>query len=129
MRWTIRHLGVALACCFVLSACEPASETLPAEMLQAWHSDAPGYEYRSFELRDDWVIFGTGLANSDMFKLEHVQSEADSAGGRRYTIRYTTMDGESVAVEIIHRPGPHTTLKFANHNEVWTPGFRPLEGV
>jgi hypothetical protein len=120
---------MALACSFALCACEPKSETLPSEMLQVWRSDEPRYIGRYFELRDNWVIFGTGAALSDMHVVEHVTSEANPEGGRRYTIQYRAEDGTVTSVQVIHHPGPRPTLKFANHDEVWTP--RPIspEGI
>ena len=130
MRWTIRHLGVLLASGFVLFGCEPESEILPSEMLQVWHSDEPRYRGRSFELRPDWVIYGTGGAGSDLHQLEHVASEANSDGGRLYTIRYKTQDGESTAIELTYYSSPETRLIFANHHEVWTPGEPSIfEGI
>jgi hypothetical protein len=130
MRWAILRLGAVLACGFAVCACEPESETLPSEMLQIWHSDAPRYQGRSFELRSDWVVYGTGGAGSALHQLEHVASEAISDGGRLYTIRYKADDGENTVVQLRHYPGPKMRLIFANHDEVWTPG-QPglLEGL
>ncbi len=128
MWWEIRYLGAVLACCFAVCACEPKSESLPPGMLGVWRSEEPRYRDRYFELRDESVIFGTGVLQFDMHALEHVASEANANGDRRYTIRYRTKDGETAAVQVIHHPGPQATLRFANHDEVWTPSSTSLEG-
>ena len=128
MWWGTRVLGAVLACCFALSACEPKSESLPREMLGVWRSEEPRYKNRYFELRDDSVIFGTGVLQFDIHALDHVASEANADGDRRYTIRYRTDDGETAAVEVLHHLGPEATLRFANHGEVWTPSSPRLEG-
>ena len=111
MRWIILHLGVVFACGFAFCACEPESETLPSEMLQTWHSDAPRYRGRSFELRDNWVIYGIGGARSNLHPMEHVARQEERIGDTIFLEIHAQVlhwDGVLFAPDVANKSGVPT---------------------
>ena len=110
-----------------MAACSaPPPEELPAELLTVWRTQAPGYEDRAFELRDGWVVFGTGRYSNDIHQIQSVHSES-VPGGIRYTIEYRAEDGETVPLEIFYSAGPPIRLRVGQQRDTWFPEERDSE--
>jgi hypothetical protein len=86
-----------------------------------WHSSAEAYQDRYFEVRPDWVIFGTGKYTMDMRPLETVRAEQSEEPDAKtlYTLRYLDADQEIVEVRVHYAPGPPEVLRFQNRQELW----------
>jgi hypothetical protein len=119
MRQRLVVLVVASALGLAACAASPP-ETLPAEILTVWRTAAPGYADRFFELRDGWVVFGTGQSTNTAYPIEGIRSNTQF-DGTRYTIEYRAEDGALVPLEIFYIPGRPATIRVGRQLNVWVP--------
>lgn len=107
-----RSLGgiaaVAVLAVALLVAClEPASVSLPPEVLGTWVTAEPVYAGRYLELRPDTVIFGTGEVEPVRGQITFIGHQYVS-GTSRYDIDYMTSDGAELQVVIYYLPVERT---------------------
>lgn len=104
----------------VLLACS-ASGPPPPEIQGVWRSTSAAYAERSFEVRPDSVIFGTGKYTMDIWPITGVTAEPSEvpAADTLYTVHYVGPDQETLAVRVHYAAGPPATLRFDNRREVW----------
>lgn len=116
-----RH-GVFLAVMICLiCACEDPPSPPPEQILGGWVTDAPSHRDRTFEIRDDAVVFGTGKwSSSRLHILIGVEERPSVQNWDVYTIRYREYDGSIGALEVHYRSTPKNMLRFANRQEIWT---------
>jgi len=118
---TVKSAILLLLPLLLSSGCsERVPESLPAELLQVWRTSAPGYRDRHFELRDGWLLFGTGRFSSSMHEIEKVTSDPMDRG-TRYTIAYRADDGSSYTLEIFYLPGNPARLRVGQQHDSWVP--------
>jgi hypothetical protein len=108
--------------------CSDASDPIPAELLQVWTTDNPAYQGRSFELRDDAVVFGTGPYSFAMHFIEHVEANPVD-GGIEYRLDCKDNRQETSLVRFIHTPGNPATIRMSNRNVVWKPQVEQSGGI
>jgi hypothetical protein len=114
-------LRASLILTVVLAACSAGeSEILPPEALQVWRTDAPGYRDRSFELRDGWVVFGTGYYTHSIHAIDSVEVDAETETVR-LEVAYRADDGESVPLRLVFTPGDPPALRIGSRSDVWVP--------
>jgi len=102
-------------------ACEEPLEKPSGEIVGAWRTDAPSHRDRTFEIREDALVFGTGrYAPRRLHILIGVERRPPAAHWDVYRIRYREYDGTTGEIEIHHRSGARPELRFANRPEVWT---------
>lgn len=116
MSW-LRVMGSAV-CLLAVASCTP-EETLPPELLQTWRNPKPAYHGRYFELREGWVVFGTGRFTNEMHPIESVESTRRGAT-TEYVVRYKIED-TFVDLRITHAPGPPASLRLGQRDDVWVP--------
>lgn len=110
----------------LLVACH-APGPVPPELVDVWRSDAPAYRDRIFEVREGWVVFGTGEHTRSIFEIEGVDSEPGSGGRVHHTLHYWTQDGERLSVQLIYQPGDPgrsaskrpDSLRIGHRDETW----------
>lgn len=123
----MRTTGLAIACALAVSlaACAPEPLPLPSELVGVWKTSSPRYAERSFEVRADWVIFGTGRNTLTMHELARVEPGAGRDGATEewtpYRIVYRAESGDEQAIEILFRTRGGRALRFAHRDEIWTP--------
>jgi hypothetical protein len=111
----------AVATALLLAACaEPPSEPLPQDLLQVWRTQAPGYRDRYFELREGWVVFGTGRYTIALYAIGKVTSDVED-GVTRYAIEYRATDGAILPLEVAYTPGNPASLQVGLQPDVWIP--------
>jgi hypothetical protein len=114
-------LIVLLLCLPFLGSCGIDSTSPPTEILGIWSSDAPRYQNRSLEIRDDAVLFGTGKFSAAAWQpLIGVDPNPDLDGWRACTLRLRETDGAISKLALLYRTTPRPELRFANRQEVWT---------
>ena len=117
---SVTVIGIcALACFLALWLTRDRAGPPPAELQGVWRSPAPAYAERSFEVRLDSVIFGTGRYTMDMWPLDGVIAERLGPSEILYTLRYLGEDREPDEVRVHHTAGPPESLRFDNRKEVW----------
>ena len=106
-----------------LFGCGGESKPLSEGILGTWRTNAPGYEDRTFELRRDGLLFGTGRFGAPSFhsivNSERIETDAERAA-EHWHIEYRETDGAIGEVELIYRESPVSSLRFANRKEVWS---------
>jgi len=114
-------LGLLLLSSWIPTGCsDRAPESLPEELLQVWRTPGPRYRDRYFELREGWLVFGTGRYTSALHSIQKVTSEP-ATSSTRYTIEYRTRDGAVLPLEILHTPGSPAKLLLGNQPHAWIP--------
>jgi len=114
-------IGVLSLLLFVIVGCGGgASEPLPDDLIQVWRNPAPGYKDRYFEIRKDWVLFGTSDFTFKMHPIERVQSERVGKT-TEFTIEYRADDGEAVPVRLVYSPGSPPHLRIGIREDLWIP--------
>jgi hypothetical protein len=105
---------------FAIAGCR-AGGPPPSDLLGLWQSPDEAYADRYFEVRTDFVIFGTGKYTMDMRPLEGVRAEQSQEPGAQtlYTLSYRDPDHEIVELRVHYAPGPPEVLRFQNRQELW----------
>lgn len=118
---TLRETVIGVSLLLAISGCGgDASEPLPEDLIQVWRNPAPGYEDRYFEIREQWVLFGTSDFTFKMHPIESVQSQhVDKV--TKFTIEYRAADGESVPVHLVYTPGSPPHLRIGAREDLWVP--------
>jgi hypothetical protein len=95
-------------------------EALPPQIYQVWRNPDPAYRDRYFELREGWVIFGTGSYTSTMYPIQGI--DVERAGIRtEFNIEYLADDGALVPLRIVYTPGPPAQLQLGSRRDTWVP--------
>jgi hypothetical protein len=112
----------------LLGSCESASTPPPVDILGVWMTDAPRHRDRSFEVREDAVVFGTGRFSApQLYTLVRVEPRPDSVGWKVCRLFYRERDGTVSEIDLEYTAQPKPTLRFFDRKEVW---FRsPNQGV
>ena len=120
MRGELLSIRASFLLGLLLGACSgQARESLPGDLLHVWRTADPPYADRHFELRSDWIIFGTGRGGFSMQPILGVESEPGPSGSRVYIVRFREEDGANSEMRITYRPGPPPSLLLGKHDEVW----------
>jgi len=115
-----RRATFLLITLWLMGGCEAPPSPPPPQILGDWVSEAPRYRDRTFEIRDDAVVFGTGKwSGSRLHILIGVEEQPSVQSWNVYTIQYREYDGSIGALEIHHRSTPKQMLRFANRQEIW----------
>ena len=116
---------VALAALVALAAgCSDPPEPVPTELLGTWRSTHERYRDRTFEIREDAVLFGTGEHKAPAFHrivtAEHLE---ESAGGatQKWRLVYRDKDSGTDSIELVYRDKPKRSVRFANRRDWWHP--------
>ena len=121
MLWTC--VLVAAAALWMGCGASPPSDPLPSDLLGTWRTEAPGYRDRHFELRPEWVIFGTSRYTAAMHPIEHVRVTPDGST-TRVLIAYRTDDGALLELPLEWTPGDPQRLRIGRRRDVWVPEAR-----
>jgi hypothetical protein len=95
-------------------------DPFPQHMIGVWHSDAPGYEDRYFELTDAIMVFGQGQRRLNIQFISRVKAKQLKGGRTRYTIHHKDSYGFEQKTVFLFEKGDVGRLWF-NHQEnvVW----------
>jgi hypothetical protein len=90
-------------------------ESVPAELIGVWKTSAPKYEYCSFELTKDYIIFINGhfAEHTDVnfiVKAERVPERRHFL----YTIHYENLHGQKYKFGFYHYPLKDGVIRFKN---------------
>jgi len=107
--------AIALLC--ALAGCR--AEPVPAALIHVWRTDAPAYRDRHLEIREDWLVFGTGGYGSELYPVVDVDSEPAEGAARRYTIHYRADDGARLELRVVLTPGKPDSLRIDHTDEIW----------
>lgn len=99
------------------------SDPLPTDLLGVWRTRAPAYRDRSFELRPEWVVFGTSKYTTDLHPIEHVRV-TPAGSTTRVVIAYRTDDGAVLELPLEWTPGDPQRLRIGRRQDVWVPEAR-----
>lgn len=113
-------IGLSLLLLTIGGCGSNAPEPLPDDLIQVWRNPAAGYKDHYFEIREEWVLFGT----SDFgFKIHPIQSVHSKTVGKatEITIEYQADDGEAVPVFLVYTPGSPPHLRIGARPELWVP--------
>ena len=96
--------------------------TIPEDLIGVWKTMAPTYVDRSFEIKTDEVIFGTGEETFDTYPITKIKSEKDPREqGTLYTLYYKNIEGQEYGFSFYYDPANHGIIRFKNQKEmVWT---------
>ena len=109
----------ALALAFLAGPLGCAEQVVPPELIHVWRTDLPAYRDRSFEVRADFIIFGTGGQSSVSHRIEAVEVEETENGGLLCVLHYSGRDGGRPQVRLVFEPGSPDRLRFENRDESW----------
>ena len=114
-------LRILILCGLTLcTACEQESAPTPNEILGVWRTDAPRHVDRTFEIRDDAIVFGTGKFSAPrLHVLLRVESKPDLAGWKVCTLFYREYDGTIAELDLEYQAQPSPKLRFPNREEFW----------
>lgn len=101
----------------------PTDVEFPPELVGQWTTEDPRYAERTFTVDPPRIEFGLGGGESTRHAIESVETRGSDTE-RIHTVRYRGEDGTSAEVELRLDPGPPPTLRFANHDEVWSKNHR-----
>ena len=87
----------ALALAFLAGPLGCAEQVVPPELIHVWRTDLPAYRDRSFEVRADLIVFGTGGQSSVSHRIEAVEVEETENGGLLCVLHYSGPDGGPLA--------------------------------
>ena len=124
----LRAGALALVVLFTAVSCGEPKMPVPDEIRGHWRSDHVRYRDRTFEIRENAVLFGTGefsaAALHRIVTVEPVQRRGatDEQGWR---LVYSDHDGGTDAMELVYRAEPAPGLRFANREDWWR---RPRPG-
>ncbi|MEZ4334366.1 MAG: hypothetical protein R3F35_21650 [Myxococcota bacterium] len=102
-------------------ACTPPDATVPSELIGRWVTDAPRYAGRTFELRADAIVFGTGPYSTEFHALVAIEPLEPSEGWTPYRLSIRESDAAVGEIEVAHRQGATPELRFRHRNEIWRP--------
>ena len=115
------RLFALLALVGFTAACGNEAIPVPEELARVWVTSEPRYRGRTFELRPDSLIFGTGANTFQEHAIERVEAGKPRKGWSHYTVFYREDDGAVVPIYLLHRPTSGGSMRFANRKETWQP--------
>jgi len=113
----------ALLAALLLVACAPEPSKPPSEIVGTWVTDAPRYEGRHFEVRDDAIVFGTGRFSASLrHSLVSVETEPEPGpdGWIPCVLHYREPDGAVSDLVLSYRVKPRLQLRFEHRKGIWT---------
>lgn len=111
-RWTG---AIAVLC--ALAGCR--AEPVPAALVHLWRSAAPAYRDHPLEIREGWLVFGTGGYTSELYPIVDIDSEPGEAGSTRYAIHYRADDGARLQLRVVLTPGRPDSLRIEHLDAIW----------
>ena len=87
-----------------------------------WRSDHERYRDRTFEIREDAVLFGTGEFKAAAFhSIVGVEPIArnDEPGVKSWRVIYRDADDGTDSMELVFREHPAPRLRFASREDWW----------
>ena len=120
------RIFVAVALLATVIGCQPQSQsqadnsTVPEKLLGVWKTSHPKYADRFFEIKKDFIIFGTG---GESFELHALADIHESWEGKSilYTISHLNHEGQRYTFAFYYNPDDGGTIRFKNQpNIVWT---------
>jgi len=109
-----------LFCLNMLTGCALEPDPVPQEILGIWRTDAPRHRDRTFEIRDDAVIFGTGKFSAPrLHVLVRVEHRDDVGDWQASMLFYREYDGSIAELELQYQTQPKLRLRFLHHAEFW----------
>jgi hypothetical protein len=105
----------------LVAACTPPDATVPTELLGKWMTDDSRYAGRTFELRSDAIVFGTGPYSTDFHALVAVEPLEPSEGWTPYRFSIRESDAAIGEIEVAYRRGATPELRFRHRSEIWRP--------
>ena len=113
-----------VASLLVVLGCSEPPQPVPEELLGVWRSTHERYLDRTFEIRPQALLFGTGEFRAaslhTILTAEEIES-ATNAGTRRWRLVYRDAADGTDSVEIVYREQPKRSLRFANREDWWFP--------
>lgn len=104
----------------VLASCASEPAPTPDEILGIWVTDAPRHQDRTFEIRDDAVIFGTGKFSAPrLYLLVGFEPRPEITGWQVCTLLYREYDGSIAELDLQYQMRPKPRLRFSNRKEFW----------
>jgi len=96
--------------------------TVPGDLIGVWKTTTEPYADRSFEIKADEVIFGTGEGNFDAYQITKIKTEKDPREqATLYILCYKIIEGQEYKFSFYYDPASHGTIRFKNQPEmVWT---------
>jgi hypothetical protein len=118
-----RRIFAAFVTLVYLCGCRSGkNKTVPDELVGVWKTSAPNYADRSFELKKDAIIFGTGegkVSFNTILQVEEVREEKEKMV--LYVIHYTGEGGNDYALSLYYDATNGGTIRFKNQMQIeWT---------
>jgi hypothetical protein len=104
-----------------LAACSKPPGEVPKELLGTWVTDAPTHADRTFVIRPDAVVFGTGAYSRENYSLADIEAMEPAEGWKPYRLSIRELDAEISSIEVAYRTGATPELRFRNRSEIWRP--------
>ena len=114
---------IVIVCLVVLSVCQCGRKTtVPDDLIGVWETTAPDYADRSFEIKADQIIFGTGEEKVDAYPITKMKIEkAREQEKTLYLICYKNVEGQEYKFFFYYDPANQGTIRFKNQIEMlWT---------
>lgn len=95
------------------------SKTVPDELVGVWKTSARQYADRSFELRKDTILFGTGgsgVSVNPIVKVEQVREEKENMV--LYVIHYTGEGTSDYVLSFYYDAANGGTIRFKNQMQI-----------
>jgi hypothetical protein len=113
-----RPLAIALLACLVLPGCRaPGPSAPPAEIQGAWETEHPKYADRSFEIRKDRLVLGTGRGQAATYHIRAVTLESDNVGPLT-TITYADAEGVENVFAFYYYPTGGGVIRLKNQWDI-----------
>ncbi len=95
---------------------------VPEDLIGVWGTTSPTYEDRSFEIKADEIIFGTGEDKFDTYPITKIRIEKDRKEQKTlYLICYKNIEGKEYKFFFYYDPANQGTIRFKNQKEMlWT---------
>ncbi len=123
MKFMRMKTALGIWICFVLFFGLQCSgkKAIPEELIGVWKTQATEYADRPFEIKKDYVIFGTGEGKSDIYPIINVViGKAPEAEGTLFTILYKNVTGQEYKFSFYHDSANRGTIRFKNQKQmVW----------
>ena len=112
---------MAFVILMILVGCQSREgATVPDELVGTWKTSAPKYVDRSFEIRKNVIILGTGQGNTDLHPISNIQ-EARDGEAIFYTISYVNYEGRPDRFSFHYDPARGGVIRFKNQQRIeWT---------
>jgi hypothetical protein len=94
-------------------------ESVPADLIGIWKTDAPRHQDTFLEIRSTSVMLGTGSEALDVLQIEKFEASRDEAGNEVFRFHYDAVEGYR-DVLVIKRLRGARGIRVASGEGTWT---------